>query len=366
MFRMPIRLFCIVTLGTMLVPASEASAGDLAPPPGPVEASGKRLREIEPRVALSAQNTPGDSGALYIITTAGSYYLTGNVSVAGRYAIEIAPSAGDVTIDLMGHTITLVQTISPVNPTTGVYATDSATRTLTIRNGVIRAAVAFSSTAVRVDGGANTVVEDVRVHGAGVGIITPDHSTVRRCEVSNVQSNVDDGAGIQTGLYSVVEDCRVRGVNTTGVTALIRVGGHSVVRDCHVASTEPCEIGIDAGSGSMVERNLIRNDDSTLTFDAISCPGGSLTARGNTVTSTAAGTHTGIVCGGASTIQDNVFSGLDLGVNIGVASDCLIIRNHFRGGITVNSNFPASNIIGPMVGSGGAAASSNPHANYAQ
>lgn len=342
-----------------------ARAGDLNPPAGPVQETGKTLREIEPRTALSVDNTPGDTGALYIITTAGSYYLTGNITVAGRYAIEVAPSAGHVTIDLMGHTVTLVPAGITVNPTTGIFANDSSDRTLTIRNGVVRAQIAFTNTAILVEGGANTVIEDVRVHGTARGIVTPDHSTVRRCDVSQVLSNVDDAAGIQAGVYSTVEDCRVRGVNSTGTTAHIRVGAHSIVRDCQVVSSEPCEIGIDAGSGSMVERNLIRNDNSVLGFTGVSCPGGSLTARANTMSSLNTGTSTGVSCGGASTIQDNVFSGFDLGVNIGGAADCLITRNHFRGGTAFSANFPASNIIGPTVGPGGAAASNNPHANYA-
>lgn len=343
-----------------------ARAGDLNPPAGAVEPTGKTLRQIEPRAALTSENTPGDSGALFIIPGTGSYYLTGNVTVGGRYAIEIASFAGDVTIDLMGYTITLIAGLFPVNPTTGVYAPASTTRTITIRNGVIRSQLVSNTTGVLIEGGANTVIEDVRVQGVGRGIVVPDHSTVRRCDVSQIQSNFDDGAGIEAGLYSTVEHCRVREVNTSGTTAHIRVGQHSVVRECQIAGTSPCEIGIDAGSGSVIDHNLIRNDDSVLTFTGIQCSGGSLTARGNTFTSLASGTSTGISCGGASTILDNIFSGLDLGINIGVASDCLIVRNHFRGGTTVNANFPASNIIGPMVGPGGAAASSNPHANYAQ
>lgn len=358
--RRGIASFCLIAA----MFASAARAGDLNPPAGPVQETGKTLREIEPRTALSADNTPGGSGALYIITTSGSYYLTGNISAGGRYAIEVAPSAGDVTIDLNGFTITLVPSVTPVHTATGIFANDSPNRTLTVRNGVIRAQITFTNVALAVEGGANTVIEDVRVHGTARGMVAPDHSTIRRCDVSQVLSNVDDAAGIQAGLYSTVEGCRVRGVNTTGTTAHIRVGAHSIVRDCQILSTEPCEIGIDAGSGSMVERNLIRNDDSVLAFTAISCPSGAMTARGNTVSSLNTGTSTGISCGGASTIQDNVFSGLDLGINIGVAADCLITRNHFRGGTTINSNFPASNIIGPIVNAGGAAASDNPHANY--
>lgn len=65
-------------------------AGPVAPTPGP-----------EPRTAINSTNTPGDSGALYIISSSGSYYLTGNITTGGRHVIEIAPSASDVTIDLI-------------------------------------------------------------------------------------------------------------------------------------------------------------------------------------------------------------------------------------------------------------------------
>src|SRR5262245_28304173 len=77
-----------------------AAAGDLNPPPGPVGATMKTLREVEPRTAINATNTPGDAGSLFVITQPGSYYLTGNVTVNGMAGIKI--SASNVTIDLNG------------------------------------------------------------------------------------------------------------------------------------------------------------------------------------------------------------------------------------------------------------------------
>src|ERR1051326_7927174 len=84
---------------------SAALAGPLNPPGGPVSSSYKTLSEVEPRIAINATNTPGDSTCTYLITQPGSYYLTGNVTGASaRSGIKIA--ASDVTLDLNGFTLT--------------------------------------------------------------------------------------------------------------------------------------------------------------------------------------------------------------------------------------------------------------------
>src|SRR5262245_32112399 len=78
-----------------------AKAGDLNPPLGPVAPTLKTLTDVEPRIAISAANTPGDADSVFRITQPGSYYLTGNVTgVAGRHGVEIA--ANSVTLDLNG------------------------------------------------------------------------------------------------------------------------------------------------------------------------------------------------------------------------------------------------------------------------
>src|SRR4051812_18571328 len=53
--------------------AQSTQAGPLSPPVGPVVATMKTLSEVEPRIALSSTNTPGDGDSLFRITGPGSY-----------------------------------------------------------------------------------------------------------------------------------------------------------------------------------------------------------------------------------------------------------------------------------------------------
>ena len=56
------------------------SAGDLNPPAGPVTPTMKPLDEVEPRTAVNATNTPGDTDSSFRISQSGSYYLTANLT----------------------------------------------------------------------------------------------------------------------------------------------------------------------------------------------------------------------------------------------------------------------------------------------
>src|SRR5881392_43776 len=88
-------------IGLGILAAAVLHAGPLNPPAGPVASSYKTLTEVEPRTAISAANTPGDSDSLFKITQPGSYYLTGNIQgVSGKHGVEIAASG--VTLDLNG------------------------------------------------------------------------------------------------------------------------------------------------------------------------------------------------------------------------------------------------------------------------
>src|SRR5438034_11001068 len=76
-------------------------AGSLTPPAGPITGTMKSITEVEPRIAINATNTPGDTNSLFKITQPGSYYLTGNIAgVASKHGIEIVASG--VTLDLNG------------------------------------------------------------------------------------------------------------------------------------------------------------------------------------------------------------------------------------------------------------------------
>ena len=91
----------LATAALTLAAAGLLFAGPLDPPAGPVTSTYKTLTEVEPRIAISATNTPGDADSVFKITQPGSYYLTGNITgVVGKHGIEIAVSG--VTLDLGG------------------------------------------------------------------------------------------------------------------------------------------------------------------------------------------------------------------------------------------------------------------------
>ena len=61
----------------------------------------KTLDQVEARTIINAANTPGDANNTFIISQAGSYYLTGNITgESGKNGISI--QAEDVTLDLNG------------------------------------------------------------------------------------------------------------------------------------------------------------------------------------------------------------------------------------------------------------------------
>src|SRR3954465_13891746 len=91
--------------------------GPLPPPPGAPGPTMKTLDQLdakldatsskvdaksEKRIPIDADHTPGDNANEFIIKSAGSYYLTGNL-LTSKYGIEVA-SPG-VTIDLNGFQI---------------------------------------------------------------------------------------------------------------------------------------------------------------------------------------------------------------------------------------------------------------------
>ena len=89
----------IILLTAVSLAAASAYAGGLEPT-SPPSSTMKTLDEVEPRIPI-----PGSTSAVatFIISESGSYYLTGN---RRSYGIGIQVNADDVTIDLMGYTLT--------------------------------------------------------------------------------------------------------------------------------------------------------------------------------------------------------------------------------------------------------------------
>ncbi len=90
----------------------------------------KPLDQVEPRVPISAETTPGDFDSLFKITWPGTYFLTGNITgVAGKSGIEVA--ADDVTIDLAGFEL-----IGVIGSLDGIHV--QPVRGFTVSNGTVR------------------------------------------------------------------------------------------------------------------------------------------------------------------------------------------------------------------------------------
>lgn len=213
-----------ITAGALLTRG--VSAGPLNPPTGPIESTGKTLTEVEPRIAINDDNTPGDSSGRYAITQPGSYYLTSDVmGASGRSGIVIR--ASNVTIDLNGYSL-----IGVPGAGTGIITASGAPRNnYTIRNGSV---IGWPSGGINILFGfgnsIGSLLENLNViSNGGIGIRGNACSIVRGCVVTG-----NGGTGIIVGADSSVSRCSVR--NNTGSGIL--VSDNSLIRDC-VATNNP-------------------------------------------------------------------------------------------------------------------------------
>ncbi|MDP1663306.1 MAG: right-handed parallel beta-helix repeat-containing protein [Phycisphaerales bacterium] len=328
--------------------AGAAVAGPLNPPAGAVAPTAKPLADVEPRTAINAANTPGDTDSVYRISQPGSYYLTGNLTgAAGKSGIEIAASG--VTIDLNGFELL------------GVPGSLSGTRpgatisNVTVKNGSARnwgeAGVSlsyFQVTGCRID--------SVHASGnGGVGIVCGLGGVVTGCTAS-----ANTGGGIFAYSGGVVSGCAAygntgNGIGTTG-------GGHVV--DC--TSYVNTGTGISVGSGSTVSRCTVAANGTygittsssctvadctvrTSTLDGILCGGSGSQIRNNVCSINGnGGDGAGIVVASVENkIEGNHCSNNDRGIDVQAAGN-IIVRNTCADN-TVEWVIVANNVYGPII-----------------
>lgn len=345
--------------------AAVVFAGPLSPPSGPVASTYKTLTEVEPRIAISAVNTPGDNDAspsLFKITQPGSYYLTGSiVGVSGKSGIEIAASG--VSIDLNGFDIQGVSgSLAGVRMNAG-----SAYSAVEVRNGSVRgwgqSGVDLQST------GTGARIESVRTtdnFGVGLqvliksavitscvssgnlsaGIAVSDNATLDALTSSDNGGNgvigganvsirgatlaTNSGAAIQLGDLARVESSILRCAQ--GTTAI--VGSRAHVTGCSVYSVPGAStVGLQAGVASRISGNNFYSGGTALKaqsashiesnlFDNSAGQSGAGTAvsflsasvvRNNQVVSYNVGFHT---AGNGSIVTGNVSRGCILGYDV--------------------------------------------------
>jgi hypothetical protein len=213
-------------LSTLNHQPSTFAQGPLTPPGAPAPTM-KTLDQVQPRTLI-----PGGTAA-FTISSEGSYYLGGNLSIASGNAILV--NANNVTIDLQGFE--LIGT----GGSAGIFINGGISN-ITIRNGTIRN---FTSDAINGQGNSTVHVEKVRaLNNASSGIVVDVNGAVIDCVAS-----ANAGAGIVGTDNCVIYHCQ--SISNTGTNS----HGISVANAAQITG---CVTRNNAGSG------IVTGTDGTL------------------------------------------------------------------------------------------------------
>ncbi|MEL7473124.1 MAG: hypothetical protein AAGK04_07390 [Planctomycetota bacterium] len=218
---------------------SPALAGPLSPPAGAPTSTGKTLSELEPRIALSPDNTPGDANSVFKITELGSYYLTDNLRVPEGFAgIEIIQGA---TVDLNGFNI---QRDTSITNGSAIRVNTNGNAAVRIMNGSVR----LIPTGIEDGGDADRVtVESVSFATIDSHAIELDNEAmIKQCRFENV-----GGAAILVGANASIEDVVAQDCGSASQPA-IETSGASRVSDTIVRSA--LGDALEVGPRSVVDR----------------------------------------------------------------------------------------------------------------
>lgn len=193
---------------------------------------------------VSATDTPGFP---VTIDTAGSYALTGDLSVSNLNANGIVVTVADVTLDLRGFTIQggCPPTGCTSGSGSGIVASQTGSQ---VRNGRVRR---FPGYGVSI--GARSRISGLVAERNGDNGITSGNQTdiVDSTAVLNTRYGIE--AGSQSKIRNCVADSNVRGG--------ISLGSHSILSDSSARSNAPgvgasYGQGIVAGTGTLLQGNL--------------------------------------------------------------------------------------------------------------
>lgn len=358
--------FRMITAAALATLAGLAVAGPIDPPAGPVGSTGKTLTQVEPRVIIDGTTTIGDADSQFRITSGGSYYLGGSLTVtAGRGFLEIA--ASNVTIDLSGFRVSGV-----AGSLDGIVLGPGVTN-VTIKNGTI---VGFGGDGVDTAGATGVRVEGVTVSGCGgTGVRAGTSGIVSGCVVTGCGG---DGFNLPGG--SVATGCTSKSNTGNGFFA----SGAASMTQCTArentatgfyitsgASVDHCESLSNQGYGvaSVSNSDLMRVTDCAVSQNA---QGGIHLASGSLIKANSVFTSGGLTCislfGNGNRVEGNTTRGTGNSVAcvIGTVDNFIIGNWHYSA--TGTNGFAAvnagSNVVGPIVTTQGTIATTNPWANF--
>ncbi|MCL4220888.1 MAG: right-handed parallel beta-helix repeat-containing protein [Phycisphaerales bacterium] len=354
----------MLTLSMFTLVAGSALGGPLNPPLGAVTSTMKTLEQIEPRVMLSSETTPGDADSQFKITSPGSYYLNGSMTISsGRMFIEVA--ASNVTIDLSGFRVN-----GASGALTGIYGA-SGTRNVVVRNGTITGfnqGIDMFNTSI-------ATIEDVQLlDTVGDGLTVGPSSKVLRVSVQDAGEDGFTGYG-----GTIMRDCTAYSCGNYGYYA----GGAVSFQGCTArdnasagfyVTTGSSVIGCEAsgnlgwGIGTIANSDGVTIADSTVIVPNAGSSHGigvfnKSTIRNNTVTNNRSGAWTLYVNEG-NRVEGNTTSGGLQAVTAG-GNKNLIIGNFHTGASAIGAfTVGGSNAVGPVVSATGTISSTNPWANF--
>ncbi|WP_367870517.1 hypothetical protein [Luteolibacter sp. Populi] len=214
----PIAATFVPSLMLLLSPMASGQ-GSITPPAGPPAAGMKTLGQLDiaidnlsTSVTARGEKRTGLNSATNI-TVSGSYYLSGNITVASGNGITI--STPNVSLDLNGFTIRT----SAASSTGTAISLSSSANNVTISNGQINGLFFYG---VYNPSGSlkNVTVRDLIVQGPtarGIGILGSNRF-VENCTVTDVTDTDLLSAGI---IGEIVESCVVRNCGSVGIAAKI-------------------------------------------------------------------------------------------------------------------------------------------------
>jgi hypothetical protein len=337
------------TIALLLLAGAAALAGPLNPPAGPVTSSYKTLTDVEPRIALNAANTPGDSNAIYVISQPGSYYLTGNLSVpVSMNGIRIA--CNSVTIDLNGFQI------HGDNGSSSGVALAAFYDGIAVKNGSVEH---LGSCGLDLSMAWGARVSNVMANQNGTGIKVLD-GVVDGCTAT---WNSADGF-VATSAYGTFTHCTAtyntsHGFSSTGGSLFenctanenqgqgFTVGQDSTVRNC--IAVRNVQQGIVATLRSVIVDNQVHwNGNSTLAGiwmmdDHNDCEGNDVTANGYGIY--AGGATNTIVRNrvGANTTNFYIVAGNHVGAIVTMSTNAALISGSTGGGLGTTD--PLANLV---------------------
>src|SRR4051812_43542716 len=201
-----------------------AGQGALTPPGAPAPTM-KTLQQVEPRKPIDSLP--------FTIAQSGSYYLTQNLQFSATTGHAITVTASDVTIDLMGFTLSSTAGVTGE----GIHLDATALRAF-VKNGMI-----VGNTTVVVTGDPPTATWTITPGGFAYGV--HGSGNMLRCENLHVANCRTTGIFAQPG--SVVH-CSAQQNGAFGIVADIAV-------DCYALKNGDIGLGSDVVQASRAEQN---------------------------------------------------------------------------------------------------------------